>query len=178
MYLDMEEHGLLRRLDEMLRDEHVRSSVDPMVARVMRQLARNAQSVMAWEPVPLHVYGGTLPDDIRSSWVFVLRSETATGAERHPNSIQRMISYRGTGDLQTRKALQSAWRSNLLNSEPTQRIERRCLSIPTNVWHQAIAGDEHWVVVSFHTAATEELIEERPDPADWNKPLRRYYAVS
>ncbi len=38
----------------------------------------------------------------------------------------------------------------------------RWISIPTNVWHQGVAPGENWVVVSFHTAARDELIEERP----------------
>lgn len=40
---------------------------------------------------------------------------------------------------------------------------RRWASIPLNVWHQAVVFHKNWVVVSFHTALTHELIEERPD---------------
>ena len=55
---------------------------------------------MAWEPIPLTIYGGAVPDAIKSSWVFVLRASANTGAERHPNSHQRMMSFQGSGDMQ------------------------------------------------------------------------------
>jgi len=38
------------------------------------------------ESIPLDRYGTQLPQTIESSWVFVLRANVATGAERHPNS--------------------------------------------------------------------------------------------
>jgi hypothetical protein len=48
--------------------------------------------------------------------------------------------------------------------DPDAPLERRWISIPTNVWHRPVidaAGD--WAVVSFHTMPAEELIEDRPD---------------
>jgi hypothetical protein len=56
------------------------------------------EDVLAWEPIPLDLYKVPLPKAIHSSWVFILRANTVSGAERHPNSHQRMMSYRGTGD--------------------------------------------------------------------------------
>ncbi len=42
--------------------------------------------------LPLEIYGPSLPGDIKSSWVFVLRAGGyAHPAERHPNSIQRVF---------------------------------------------------------------------------------------
>ena len=127
---------------------------------------------MAWEPIPLTLFRGALPALIRSSWVFILRAGANTGAERHPNSHQRMMSFEGTGDLQTeaqpsgassREPSDIIWRSNILVSDPEATLERRLISIPQNVWHRpVIAKDANWVVVSFHTVPAEELIEERP----------------
>jgi hypothetical protein len=81
---------------------------------VQRKLAQDRAAAMAWEPIPLSVYGESLPAFIRSSWVFVLRAWATTGAERHPNSHQRMMSFRGIGDLQTGD--DGHWQSNLLIS--------------------------------------------------------------
>jgi hypothetical protein len=101
-----------------------------------------------------------LPESIRSSWVFALRANTSTGSEKHPNSIQRMVSYRGSGDFQTRTT--EEWRSHLLESDPLAPLDRRWISIPIDVWHQGVVPGENWIVVSFHTASESELIEERP----------------
>jgi hypothetical protein len=117
---------------------------------------------MAWEPLPIEIYGSALPSFILSSWVFILRAHIETGAERHPNSHQRMVSYRGSGDFQTR--VNGPWESNYLTSESGAPLEERWISIPVNVWHQSAKPESDWTVVSFHTVPAEELIEERPNP--------------
>ena len=72
-----------------------------------------------------------------------------------------MLSFEGRGDLQTGE--QGNWQSNVLVSDPDAPLERRWVSIPRNVWHRPVVGaDADWAVVSFHTVAAEELIEERP----------------
>ena len=63
----------------------------------------------------------------------------------------------------------------LLVSVRSTEMERRWLSIPVNVWHQAVVLNTDWVVVSFHTVPAEELIEERPDPFDAVLKRRRRY---
>jgi hypothetical protein len=63
-----------------------------------------------------------------------------------------------------------AWVSNHLSSNPQAPLERRWLSIPTNVWHRPVMDAGDWVVISFHTAADDKLIEERP--ADVENPDR------
>ena len=82
------------------------------------------------------------------------------GAERHPNSIQRVMSYQGWADMRTWDG--QRWVSNLLRSEAEGPLENRWLSIPTNVWHRPVMGDVDWAVVSFHTASDTALIEELP----------------
>src|SRR5256885_10527109 len=116
-----EERTLLETLDKIVRSENVQSQILPIVERVRADLARRPKALMAWEPVGLETFG-PLPPAIRSGWVFILRAGTDTGAERHPNSHQRMMSFEATGDLQT--AATSAehtvqtepeidWRSNI-----------------------------------------------------------------
>ena len=157
-----EERSRLEALDRALRSESVREHIRSVVARVRDQLARRKDALMSWEPFPLDVLTTTLPPEIRSAWVFVLRAGADTGAERHPNSHQRMVSWEGTGDLQTGEP--GNWQSNVLVSDPDAPLEQRWISIPTNVWHRpVIDAAADWAVVSFHTVPAEELIEERPD---------------
>jgi len=156
------EHSRVEALDTVLRSEHIREQIRPIVERVRAELARKSEALMRWEPIPLSVFGRALPPEIRSAWVFVLRAGADTGAERHPNSHQRMMSFEGSGDLQTGEPEQ--WQSNVLISDPAARLEQRWISIPRNVWHRPVIGrGADWAVVSFHTVPAEELIEERPD---------------
>ncbi len=186
-----EESSLLEILDTIVGSEEIRAQIYPIVERVRTELARNKKAQMTWEPIPLTIYGGALPSGIRSSWVFVLRAGATTGAERHPNSHQRMMSFEGAGDLQVqarhgtslsirRTGLADGgkvqWQSNFLVSDPDAPLERRWISIPRNVWHQVVVPEgPDWVVVSFHTVPPEELIEERPDSDDADRTKQMRY---
>ena len=166
-----EERSLLETLDKIVRSEKVHAQILPILERVRNELAWKPNTLMAWEPIALETFGA-LPPAIRSGWVFILRAGSDTGAERHPNSHQRMMSFEATGDLKTdAKSGQSdveaeseiVWQSNVLLSNPQVPLERRWVSIPQNIWHRPVipkGGD--WVVVSFHTVPATELIEERP----------------
>lgn len=171
--VDRRERALLELLDGLIRPDAARAAIAPIVAGVESRLAADGAAVMAWEPVPLKIYQAELPPEILSSWVFILRAGTTTGAERHPNSRQRVMSYAGCGDLQTRA--DGDWQSHLLTSDENKPIEDRWLSIPANVWHQAVVPDMNWVVVSFHTVPADELIEERPSADHPELTQRRMY---
>ncbi len=171
--MNSDERSILESLDALFQLDGITEAIDPIVKRVERRLEQDPGAVMAWEPIPLSIYGESLPSFIRSSWVFILRARTATGPERHPNSQQRMMSYRGTGDMQTGGP--DRWQSNPLISEPAADLERRWISIPVNVWHQCVVPDGNWVVVSFHTVPAEELIEERPDTHDTGRTRQKTY---
>ena len=165
---------MLETLDGLVRQYSVRRVLDSVAGRIEDNLNADTLAVLAWEPLDLAIYGGSLPGGIRSSWVFVLRANTVSGAERHPNSIQRVVSYRGSADLQTKP--EDRWISNRLVSRADAPLEDRWLSIPVGVWHQGVMGSEHWVVVSFHTVIAEELIEERPDVNGEGTRKRNYVA--
>jgi len=172
--LEKDELRTLEALDAGVRSESTTARIDEIVSRVEQALQGRPDDVLAWEPIPLESYGSPLPEVIRSSWVFVLRAHTISGAERHPNSHQRMMSYRGSGDFQTRT--EGDWCSHFLKSDQTVPIEERWISIPPNVWHQGVVPEENWVVVSFHTAAEDDVIEERPDTETTDAVRQRKYA--
>jgi hypothetical protein len=156
-----EERACLQSIDTILRSEGVRRQIRPVVERVRAELARKKDALMTWESIPLIVFGEALPREIQSAWVFVLRASADTGAERHPNSHQRMMSFEGSGDMKTGKL--GEWQSNVLISHHEAPLEQRWISIPKNVWHRPVVGADDWVVVSFHTVPAAELIEEKPD---------------
>jgi hypothetical protein len=171
--MNKKELKILENLDKLVRQESASEKIDSIVLRVEQKLIQDPAALLAGEPVPLAVYGQGLPNMIRSSWVFAVRTQATTGAERHPNSHQRMLSYRGSGDIQIWNG--KRWSSNPLVSDSNASLESRWMSIPTNVWHQAVVPKENWVVVSFHTVPEDELIEERPDVTDTELIHQRRY---
>ena len=98
--MNKKELKIFEILDSMIRQEHAITILDSIVTRVEHKLILEPEALLAWEPVLLSTYGGKLPDIVHSSWAFILKAKATTEAERHPNSHQRMISYRGSGDLQ------------------------------------------------------------------------------
>ncbi len=171
--MDKQELEFLQILDAVTRQESVSAIIDSAVWRVEQNLEQEPGALLAWEPVPLAIYDVGLPNMIRSSWVFVLRAQSKTGVERHPNSCQRMMAYRGSGNLQIWTG--TRWRSNQLVSDLEARIEKRWISISPDIWHQAVVPEENWVVLSFHTVPEDELIEERPDTIDAKLTHQRRY---
>jgi hypothetical protein len=169
--MNKDERALLETLDAIVHSARVRERLGPIVERVRVDLAGKLDALMSWESVALETFDA-LPSAIASGWIFVLRAGADTGAERHPNSHQRMMTLVGTGDMkidakgtpnEVDVESEILWRSHLLVSEADAPVERRWISIPKNVWHRpVIPKGSDWVVVSFHTAAAEELIEERP----------------
>ena len=170
---DLTERQTLQTLEALIRQPATISVIEAIAERVERNLERDSSAALAWEPVPLETYASDLPPGICSSWVFILRASTTTGAERHPNSHQRVMSYRGSGDLQV--MVDGVWQSNWLVSESSAPLERRWLSIPRFVWHQAVVPESNWVVVSFHTVPVHELIEERPEQGEDGATRQRTY---
>jgi hypothetical protein len=162
-----DERELLQSLDAILKVSSVRKTIDAIAAKLK---SGKPEILMAKEPVPLALYGDQLPHVIRASWVYLMRSPAVTGAERHPNSHQRTASYNGTGYFEVNESPEfdgeSEGASYMLVSGTDEPLESRWVSIPVDLWHQAVAHDGDWIVVSFHTAAAAELIEERPGRAD------------
>lgn len=168
-----QEKNTILILDNVLKPKSIRKKIDTIAKRVEQKLKEETKSDLAWESVPLVTYRADLPETIRSSWVFAVRALVNTGAERHPNSHQFMVSYKNTGDLQIR--IEDNWKSNHLVSTFNDPIGKRWVSVSPNVWHRAIGFEENWIVVSFHTASAGELIEERPGADDEKGMSQRLY---
>ena len=105
----MSESEILLILDLAVRQGAAMSALRTITIRVADALKNQPESTLTWEPVPLKTYGADLPPEVKSSWIFVLRSGLGN-AERHPNSRQRVMSFDQAGDLQIYSSDQ--WVSN------------------------------------------------------------------
>jgi hypothetical protein len=183
--MEPDERARLEKLNAIVRSDELRTKIGPIVDRVCTVLSEKPEALMTWEPIPLEIFGEGLPPEIRSGWIFVLRAGADTGAERHPNSHQRMMTLHGSGDMKTESKKGELrikkdekvidWQSTVLVSDPSAPLERRWISIPPNVWHRPIVGrDVDWVVISFHTVPAEELIEEKLDESRAGTKQKKY----
>ena len=174
--MEPDERARLEKLDTIVRSDELRAEIYLIVDRVSTALSEKPEALMTWEPIPPEIFRQKLPREIRSGWIFVLRAGADTGAERHPNSHQRMMTLHGSGDMRIRAdAASSTWESNVLVSDPSAPLERRWISIPPNVWHRPVVGrDGDWVVISFHTVPAEELIEEKLDESGAGMKQKKY----
>ena len=161
--LSSADQAVFASLEAALRAPRSAATLAAVADEISAELAANSPARLAWRPLPLQIFD-RLPDGIASGWVFVLRADCTSGAERHPNSIQRFMSYRGSSDMQTWNGQE--WVSHVLSSDPRAPMQERWLSIPANVWHRPVMGAGDWTVVSFHTATPDQLIEERPRDDD------------
>jgi len=160
-----DERTILEGLDGLVRLKSVRETIDLLVERMRSRVPQAPHKNMDREPLPLSLFRDKLPSAIGSSWVFLMRAPAMTGAERHPNSHQRSMSYSGSGFFEVGDSpdfKRGGGAGNLLTSGFDAPLETRWVSIPASIWHQAVVDDGEWVVVSFHTAAQSELAEERP----------------
>ena len=162
--MDAAQDSVLLALNHIIgNDSAGAAGLQQALRRVVRRLDASTHA-MEWEIVPLTLFSSRLPESIRSCWIFVIRSNAATAAERHPNSHQRSISVSGTGTFELHDG--QAWKARRLVSGSHDTIDRRWVSIPPSTWHRLAVGPEPWAMVSFHTVAPEELIEETPVAAD------------
>jgi len=172
--MDAAQDPVIARLSPVIHARGIAARLHDAVQRVEQRLD-GSHGPMAWEIVPLTVFGGALPETVRSCWIFVIRPGAATGAERHPNSYQRSCSLLGGGRFELYDG--RVWRPHALTSGTGEDVGQHWVSIPPATWHRLRVGSSTWGMVSFHTVAAGDLIEENPrdpDRLDGLMQQRRY----
>ena len=165
----MAERDEIRKLAACVGAGHVRAFLLGVAYALREQLRAAPDSLSTQPPLPLGLYVGGLPADIRSSWVFILREGTSFPAERHPNSIQRMFALEPAGAMEV--WTDGAWRRHDLDPADSGTG----LSIPAMTWHRPALADCDWAVVSFHTVEAADLVEQIGDPQGEEISSSRHY---
>jgi hypothetical protein len=159
--MDRREKTFLRKLEGVLERRPTRIAIDAAISEAKGQLDADRQSQVGSVQVPLSECGQSLPADIKSCRVFVLRAGSEFQTERHPNSHQLVLSLEGTGKIRVFE--KPTPRDVFLRSDMHGPLELRWASLSENIWHQPVSGNEDWVVLTFHTASEMELIDEYKD---------------
>ena len=166
---DREALSLLHRLHTRVFEvAPVRAVLDAAFVDLAEQLRAGEDPPHATCVVPIELFTQGAPDmaeQVRLCRAFLLRAGARMAVpEIHRNSIQRLVSYRGSGrihqavargdpeDLRPR-AIRSPGRAT--------DLERHWDIVPAGVWHFPEADAEaDWATVTFHSAAEEEILDE------------------
>ena len=148
-------------------------AITPVLARVEQALLNAPDDPQAWEPLPLEALPFGVPAGIRSCWVFVLRAGARFGAERHPNSHQRTVALFGEAVFEL--LIDGNWSQRTISAPHHGGTAATTVSIPPSVWHRITVGRVNLVSMSFHTASSDQLVEETPVGEDLSVTKRRLY---
>ena len=121
----MHESVLLSRLNAIIERQEARAWLDGAARRLQQKMDQQPRLDIAFEVVPRTVVTPPLPT--LSAWVFILRRGRASGAERHPNSTQRMAALRGDDEQRRDPLFGPGRRGSALERDATcghQRIAR------------------------------------------------------
>jgi hypothetical protein len=121
-------------------------------------LLADASRLAASIVLPLELFGASLPSELKSCRLSVMRGGTAYHIERHPNATQYVLSIDGEGSIRVKSA--DEWVVSTLSSDPSAALLERWHTVPADTWHHPIPADRDWTVLAFHTAPAGELKDE------------------
>jgi len=121
--------------------------------------------------LPIEQFSEKLPeplrDRVRLCRVFTIKAgERAPHEEIHRNSIQRLVSFRGTGAVNCAQpgAVDRTYAPHPIASPDSANASdiTRCWDVvPENTWHFPEArGTDQWFGVAFHSASADTIIDE------------------
>jgi hypothetical protein len=144
----------LSQLNEAVAQLIGRSNVHDLIEDLKQQLPHTSEPFV-WSTIDLQSITATLPDNIRSCWIFVLRKDVPSGCHYHPNSIQNMVMIEGEGTSRVGDDSRHMKRF----ADPNSSLEDIWYVIPEGTPHEFYPAETDMVVVSFHTSAADELEE-------------------
>lgn len=114
-----------------------------------------SQEPFVWSVLDLNSIDRSLPESIKSCWVFVLKKDVSSGCHYHPNSIQHMVTIKGQGRAEVAGKSRRMVRFGSANDS----LADIWYVIDKGVPHEFFPEGEDMVVVSFHTCEANELEE-------------------
>lgn len=139
-------------------------------ARILHRIAllkkeiTKSKELFIWEVLPEGLLGETLPNGIRSAWIFFLKPDTCTPSHLHPNSVQYSAFIEGGGWIRIGGEEKEIQVFDLCGKQAWYII-------PKNVPHNVVTLGRANAVLSFHTCPSNELIE-----VETSSGRSRYYA--
>ena len=95
--MNNDEQKILETLDEILKENSVVKTINSVVLEAEKEL-NNLHIPSVTKTVPLKIFQNKLPEFINLCRVFILRANTKSKIERHTNSFQRTMTWKGSGE--------------------------------------------------------------------------------
>jgi hypothetical protein len=144
----------LQQLNDAVAELVTRPSIRSVVETLKEQLPHTSEQFV-WSTIDLNSLTTSLPDDIKSGWIFVLKKNVPSGCHYHPNSIQHMVMIEGAG---TSRVGTISGGMKMFDAQGIG-LEETWYVIPEGVPHEFFPERRDVVVMSFHTCDANELEE-------------------
>ena len=128
-----------------------RADVIETIGRLKSEL-RTSSDPFVWATIGLQNVAG-IPADIQSAWIFALRAERWSGGHYHPNSVQHMVVIEGHGRSRVGGTIGE------MVAFGDGSLGDAWFVIAPGVPHEFYPIKDDMIVMSFHTATAEELLE-------------------
>ncbi|MDE2796313.1 MAG: hypothetical protein OXL34_15960 [Gemmatimonadota bacterium] len=169
---------LLRRLHERVFGcDEVRAVVAAAFADLAAALEARPRALHTMSVIPVErVLDGSIPpveDPVRLCRLFLLRRGARMATpERHRNSVQRLVSWRGCGRIHQAapgdgpasvrpREIRSPTEPSAGGSANDQELYACWDIVPAGVWHYPEASVERdWATVTFHSAGEDQIVDE------------------
>jgi oxalate decarboxylase/phosphoglucose isomerase-like protein (cupin superfamily) len=135
-------------VERMLSDPSVKETINALKIKLQR-----SREPFVWRTVNIKSVLDSLPKNLRSAWIFILRRGTPSAAHYHPNSVQYTAMIEGKG-----RAIIDGVNKELKLFNTTMDT-KQWIVIDENIPHKFFPGEEDMVVISFHTCLDNELRE-------------------
>ena len=142
----------LPQLNAAVEELLTRPSFHDLVNDLKLQLPNTAEPFV-WSTVDPESITVSLPETIRSCWIFVLKKDVPSGCHYHPNSIQHMVMIEGAGSSRVGSVSGQMTRLGEASLDDVWYVIRE------GVPHEFFPSGSDVVVVSFHTCTSDELEE-------------------
>jgi uncharacterized protein YjlB len=113
---------------------------------------RASSEPFVWATIGLQ-NAADIPSEIRSAWIFALRAERWSGEHYHPNSVQHMVVIEGHG----RSRIGGTIGEMVAFGDGSPG--GAWFVIAPGVTHEFYPANDDMIVMSFHTATAQELLE-------------------
>jgi hypothetical protein len=136
-------------------EQIVRQKTFSEIVEGLKKELSYSEEPFVWSVIDLGSVNCSLPERIKSCWVFVLKRDVPSGCHYHPNSIQHMVMIEGEGE----SCVGSIRQEMVRFGTPGQPLETVWYVITEGVPHEFFPEGAEMVVVSFHTCEARELEE-------------------
>ncbi|MGC2633333.1 MAG: hypothetical protein WA215_03865 [Candidatus Cybelea sp.] len=137
--------------DDAVANLVTRAEIIETIGRLKSEL-RASTEPFVWATIALQNVAD-VPAEIRSAWIFALRAERWSGEHYHPNSVQHMVVIEGHG----RSRICSTIGEMVALGDGS--LGDAWVVIAPGVPHEFYPEKDDMIVMSFHTATAQELLE-------------------